>query len=225
MRICGQVPYHGTRAAFEAYASEVTLMSSAPRHAAPVRPRQLPAPERRAQILRAAAAAFSVGGYAATSVDDVAKQAGVTKLIVYRHFDSKGDLYRQVLDQVAARLGEEWATHSELALYRGAAVRTLLAVGRELPDGFRLFFVHAPREADFAGYAADFRRLQLRVASQTLTDRLPDGPRRAWTAAMAVDMLIDAVLEWLELGDPRDDAEWADRTTEGLHAALTVWLV
>lgn len=200
-------------------------MSSAPYRAETLRPRQsLPAPERRAQILRAAAAAFSVGGYAATSVDDVAKQAGITKLIVYRHFDSKGDLYRQVLDQVAERLVEQWTAHSEVALYRGAAVKTLLAVGRELPDGFRLFFVHAPREEAFAGYAADFRRLQLRVGDRLLLDRLPDGPRRTWTAAMMLDVLIASVLQWLEVGDPAEDAEWADRATDGLHAALAAWL-
>lgn len=199
-------------------------MSSAPHRVDPVRQRQLPAPERRAQILRAAAAAFSVGGYAATSVDDVAKQAGITKLIVYRHFDSKGDLYRHVLDQVATRLVEEWNIHSEVDLFRGAAVKTLLTVGRELPDGFRLFFVHAPREADFAGYVADFRQLQLRVAARTMADRLPEGPRRRWTAAMMVDLLVASVLEWLDVGDPHDDAAWAARVTEGLHAALAVWL-
>ncbi len=200
-------------------------MSSAPHRADPARQRQLlPAPERRAQILRAAAAAFSVGGYAATSVDDVAKQAGITKLIVYRHFDSKGDLYRQVLDQVATRLAEEWTIHSEVALYRGAAIKTLLAVGREVPDGFRLFFVHAPREADFAGFVAAFRSSQLRVADRALGDQLPEGPRRTWAAAMTVDLLVASVLEWLEVGDPHDDVEWADRVTRGLHEALAVWL-
>jgi len=200
-------------------------MAHAPHRAEPVRPRQtLPAPERRAQILRAAAAAFSGGGFAATSVDDVAKQAGITKLIVYRHFDSKSDLYRQVLDQVAERLIEEWTTHSEVTLYRGAALKTLLVVARELPDGFRLFFVHAPREEAFAGYAADFRRLQLQVANRTILDPLPEGPRRRWVAAMMLDVLVSSILEWLEVGDPDDDAEWLERTTAGLHAALAVWL-
>jgi len=45
--------------------------------------------DRQAQLLRAAATAFARAGFAATSMDDVAAEAGVTKLIVYRNFDSK----------------------------------------------------------------------------------------------------------------------------------------
>ena len=61
--------------------------------------------ERQAQILAAAAAAFARTGFAGTSMDDVAAEAGITRLIVYRHFDSKEDLYRAVLTKVTDRLG------------------------------------------------------------------------------------------------------------------------
>src|SRR3954462_3631856 len=64
--------------------------------------------ERQAQILTAAAAAFARPGFAGTSMDDVAAEAGIPRLIVYRHFDSKEDLYRAVLTKVTERLGEEW---------------------------------------------------------------------------------------------------------------------
>ena len=64
--------------------------------------------DRQAQLLRAAATAFARAGFAATSMDDVAAEAGVTKLIVYRNFDSKEDLYRSVLDGVSDRLRDEW---------------------------------------------------------------------------------------------------------------------
>src|SRR6478672_5142048 len=112
--------------------------------------------QRRAQILRAAAQAFSRDGYVATSVEEVAKQAGITKLIVYRHFDSKAALYRAILDEVATRLGEEWLLNTDEARPQGSAVRTLLTVARELPDGFRLLFVHAAREQEFMAYADGF---------------------------------------------------------------------
>ena len=69
--------------------------------------------ERQAPILRAAAAAFARTGFAGTSMDDVAAEAGITRLIVYRHFDSKEDLYRAVLERVTDRLREEFLAGSE----------------------------------------------------------------------------------------------------------------
>src|SRR5262249_54169592 len=64
----------------------------------------LPRAERAASILRAASRTFARGGYAETSMDDIAAEAGVSKLILYRHFNSKHDLYRTVLDEVRSRL-------------------------------------------------------------------------------------------------------------------------
>ena len=64
-------------------------------------------PARRAAILQAAAAAFAERGFADTSMDDVAAAAGITRLIVYRHFPSKEALYVAVLEGVRDRLAEE----------------------------------------------------------------------------------------------------------------------
>jgi AcrR family transcriptional regulator len=63
-------------------------------------PRQrLPVAERRAVIIDAAGRLFGERGYEATRLDDIAAAAGVTKPIVYRHFDSKLDLYLALLDR------------------------------------------------------------------------------------------------------------------------------
>ena len=61
-------------------------------------------PERQATILRGAATAFARTGYAATSMEDVAAASGITKLIVYRHFDSKEELYDEVVAETAEQL-------------------------------------------------------------------------------------------------------------------------
>jgi AcrR family transcriptional regulator len=60
-------------------------------------PRRLAADERRDVILRAAARLFGRHGYAGTRLEDIAAAAGVTKPIVYRHFDSKKALYLALL--------------------------------------------------------------------------------------------------------------------------------
>ena len=59
--------------------------------------KRMPADQRRATITRAAGDLFARDGYAATRIDDIAAAAGVSKPIVYRHFDSKKALYMTLL--------------------------------------------------------------------------------------------------------------------------------
>jgi len=179
--------------------------------------------ERRAQLLRSAAIAFAHQGYAATSVDDVAKAAGITKLIVYRHFESKDHLYRCVLEEVSARLAEVWTEERAHESRYGAPTRTLLQVGREHPDGFRLLFVHAARETDFASFAEDFRTLQVALADELIGAMIADEALRRWATATAIDHLVTAVLRWLEIGDPDDDEQWIPVATAGLVASINAW--
>jgi AcrR family transcriptional regulator len=56
------------------------------------------APERRAQLLNVARRVFGRNGFHSVSMDTVAKEAGVTKPILYDHFPSKKDLYLALLD-------------------------------------------------------------------------------------------------------------------------------
>ena len=65
---------------------------------------RLTAPERREQLIDVAMDAFSVRGYHNTAMNDVATAAGVTKPVLYQHFDSKRALYVALLDEVSSRL-------------------------------------------------------------------------------------------------------------------------
>lgn len=60
--------------------------------------RRLSAPERRAVIEHAAEALFAEQGYAATTIDDIVARAGVTKPMLYRHFESKQGLVMTLLE-------------------------------------------------------------------------------------------------------------------------------
>lgn len=66
--------------------------------------KRIPAAERRATILRAAGPLFARQGYAGARLDDVAAAVGVTKPILYRHFDSKKALYVALLEKHEADL-------------------------------------------------------------------------------------------------------------------------
>ncbi|HSH11702.1 MAG TPA: TetR/AcrR family transcriptional regulator, partial [Ilumatobacter sp.] len=65
---------------------------------------RLTADARREQILDVAINVFGRAGYYGASMNDIAEAAGVTKPVLYQHFDSKSDLYRALLDEVGARL-------------------------------------------------------------------------------------------------------------------------
>ncbi len=47
---------------------------------------------------------FAHRGFHSTSMNDVADAAGVTKPVLYQHFDSKQDLYMALLDEAGSRL-------------------------------------------------------------------------------------------------------------------------
>lgn len=61
------------------------------------KPKRIAGDERRELIALAAGRLFAVHGYAGTRMQDVAAAAHVTKPMVYRHFDSKKDLYLALL--------------------------------------------------------------------------------------------------------------------------------
>jgi AcrR family transcriptional regulator len=65
---------------------------------------RLPAEQRRRQLLDVACEVFAERGFHATSMDDVAGAAGVTKPVLYQHFASKRALFLEVLDDVGHRL-------------------------------------------------------------------------------------------------------------------------
>jgi AcrR family transcriptional regulator len=77
-----------------------------------------------AGLVQTAAELFGRDGYAATSLDDVALAASVTKGAIYHHFGSKADLFRAVLIREEQRLADRITTATALAGDPWSAVRT-----------------------------------------------------------------------------------------------------
>ena len=74
-------------------------------------------PERRAQLLAVARPLFGRAGFHGVSMDQVAREAGVTKPILYDHFVSKEELYVALLDADAQEL--ERQVRAALSARRG----------------------------------------------------------------------------------------------------------
>jgi TetR/AcrR family transcriptional regulator len=69
---------------------------------------RLPAEKRRAALLETACRLFSEGSYRGTTTADIAREAGVTEPVLYRHFDSKRDLYLACLEATWAGVRIMW---------------------------------------------------------------------------------------------------------------------
>jgi AcrR family transcriptional regulator len=158
------------------------------------------------RILDGAAAAFAKGGYAATSMAGIAVAAGVSKLLLYRDFAGKRELYQAVLERTLSRIeGRVPARASNESL------RELIATARADPDGFVLVFRHAAREPEFADFVAGHLRRHVEVSQQLLRTIEPDPALRRWAAQMTVTITYQAIIAWLEHGDPRRDEEFYQR--------------
>ncbi len=121
---------------------------------------------------------FAQRGYRATTMDDIAEAAGVTKPLLYQHFSSKRALYLELVDSIAQDL--------------------LTAIGRAVVRA------EGPRQQVELGFAAYFRLVVSHEAEFRLLygrDHADDQELgRALRAvedaiAEAIDPLIDAGLD------------------------------
>lgn len=183
---------------------------------APVR--RLPRAQRREQILAAATRAFARSGFAATSLDDIAAEAGITRVILYRHFDSKTDLYQAVLDRFCGVLSAHVA--EPVGGFTDASIDGLVQAASAEPAGFRLLFQHAAREPEFKAQAEQFRRDITQAAYVQISAMLPDEAWARWTAQLAPTVAIEAVIAWLDAGQP-DPVLAADRVRHVIAGVIT----
>jgi TetR/AcrR family transcriptional regulator len=91
----------------------------------------MPAGDRRRQLLDAALELFSRKGYGGATTKEIAKAAGVTEAIIFRHFPSKQALYTAVLDSKAEACDHlEWLAEIQACMDRkddAGVFRTLSA--------------------------------------------------------------------------------------------------
>jgi AcrR family transcriptional regulator len=175
------------------------------------RSERLPRAQRREQILAAATTAFARAGFAATSLDDVAREAGISRMIVYQHFDSKRELYQQALDQVGDLIAQR--TRGEIGLH---TLDAFIKVAASEPDGFRLLFRHAAREPEFSAQTDELRTNMAAATYERIADRIGDDGWARWAAACIPAVLTETVLAWLDAGQPGPDA-----VTERIRMVIT----
>jgi len=174
--------------------------------------RRLPRVQRREQILDAANRAFARGGYTATGLADVAEEAGITRVLLYRHFDSKSELYRAVLDRAYARLEHQVTADAD-------GIAALVSAAAADPEGFRVLFRHASDETEFSDVSDAFAATSAEAAHRGLTKVIPGGAWNQWAARLVPTVTAEAVLAWLEVGQP-DPNTAAKRITKAVQGVI-----
>ncbi|MEO8604579.1 MAG: TetR/AcrR family transcriptional regulator [bacterium] len=110
-------------------------------------PARLSASARRTQLLEIARGLFAQRGYVATSVEEIAARAKVSKPIVYEHFGGKEGLYAVLVDRemeyVVARISEAISSGTPRQRVERAALAFLIYV-RDQRDGFLVLSRDAP---------------------------------------------------------------------------------
>jgi AcrR family transcriptional regulator len=69
---------------------------------------RLPAAERRSAIVDAALRVFTTSSYRGATTAQIAREAGISEPILYRHFPSKRDLYLACIEEAWHRLRSVW---------------------------------------------------------------------------------------------------------------------
>ncbi len=180
--------------------------------------------ERRDQLLDVAARVFSQKGLHQTTMDDVAENLGVAKVVLYRYFGSRSGLIHAILDRVVRRILEE---DKKDYTWWGEAIHRNTQVARENAPGMLLLLRHSAHDPD---YSSHFQKYHKKLVQRT-TKRL----KTIWIMPrhMPVDadfcsktilmFIYDALARWLETGDPAKDHEFAVWVTDSIQAWSDKW--
>jgi TetR/AcrR family acrAB operon transcriptional repressor len=167
----------------------------------------------RQQLIDAALVVFSEKGYAATRLEDIAAQAGLTRGAIYWHFGNKADLYNTLL----TNLGAEYE----------ALVGQALAEGGTVLDLLRRVMV---RSLEFLETNAEYRAMmELSLFKTEVTPDLSEG----WEAKLrtnrdTLDSLAAMMQSGIAVGELRPDLtpiEAARSYLAYLNGLSTQWLM
>jgi AcrR family transcriptional regulator len=126
---------------------------------------RLSAEERRAAVLECACQIFAKGSYHGATTADIARGAGVTEPILYRHFASKRDLYLACLAEAWGETRAMWertiAEEPDPALWAAVMGRNYLAA-RDKRGHIAQLWVQAMTEASDDPEIRRFVRRQMR---------------------------------------------------------------
>jgi AcrR family transcriptional regulator len=158
-----------------------------------------PAGDRREALLLVARKIFAFKGFQTTTMDDIAKEAGFTKPILYQYFDSKIDLYREIVTRTGEgllrRLDDEVAKVDDPRAKIEVAFQVYFDMVVSETDAFRILFINS-HEGETRG---DLREVEIGLVSfiePLIALRIKPDHRRQLAAGI-VGIAEGAATAWL----------------------------
>jgi AcrR family transcriptional regulator len=166
----------------------------------------------RSAVLKAALAVFSNKGYAAATLDDVAKAAKVTRGAIYWHFKSKADLYNTLTGELSARGAD--------------LVQQAVAEGGTLLEILRRIFV---RQCTLIEEDKEARAvMELALSKAGTNPEVQAGRKKQLEAGSAlIEGIAGAMQQGIVQGVLRSDLDPADMARAFLafeNGAIQLWL-
>ncbi len=162
---------------------------------------RMTAQQRREQLVGVARAVFAARGFEATSVEEIAERAGVSKPVVYQHFGGKEGIYAVVVDREVRRLTgsivQTFDAPTPRMIAEGAA-DAFLGYIEDHEEGFRVLIRDAPIGMTGGSFGSVIADVATR-AERLLIDEFSDRGFNDETAPMYALMLVGAVAlvgEW-----------------------------
>lgn len=178
-----------------------------PRSQTKARSGRMPRSARRIQLLAAAQEVFVSQGFHAAAMDEIADRAGVSKPVLYQHFQSKLDLYLALLeagaDELVAKIRTSLASTRDNRTRVQAAVSAYFEFVDDSRESFRLLF-----ESDLFNETAVRDRVHLADAecADLLAKVIAEDTGRALGEATVlayglIGMAQTAARQWLRAGN------------------------
>ena len=166
----------------------------------------------RSAVLKAALTVFSNKGYAASTLDDIAKAAKVTRGAIYWHFKSKADLYNTLTRELSARGAD--------------LVQQAVAEGGTLLEILRRIFV---RQCTLIEEDREARAvMELALSKMGSDPELQAGRKKQLEAGSAlIEGIAGAMQQGIAQGVLRSDLDPADMARAFIafeNGAIQLWL-
>ena len=185
---------------------------------------RLTANARREQILDVALEVFATAGFHGASMNEVAEAVGVTKPVLYQHFDSKRDLYQALIDEVGNRLlasiAKATAEATDGKSQTELGFRAYFRWVSEDHDAFRFLFGSGTRRDDEFNTAVQRINAEAAEAVAPLIAVDIDEEHRRILAHGIVGLAEGASRRLVELGDDFDADEIAKEVSALAWAGL-----